>query len=166
MLQKRLSLFLLSFITTYWLQANDPFNKLFLTDMFADDIFNEMMHMPENMNKMFNRIHQNMQQQSFQLLESQKDNIDNKQKFIDKKDSYIYLTNIPENKENSIEINIEKGVMTIDAKIIRKKEHNSVRLYHETIILHKDIDESSIKMGYKNAYLVITMKKKKTEKIL
>ncbi len=165
MLNKKLSLLVLPLIATLSLQANDPF----FNDPFGDDIFKEMMQMQKEMDKMFNQMHQRMQQRTSKLVSPLGTyKIANQQNFIDKGEHYEYVTNIPENKENQIDINTKDGIMSITAKIIEKQENktansysssSSMRMYQQSIPLPSDADEGSMSAEYKNKKLVITVKK-------
>ena len=169
MLNKKLSLLVFPLVATLSLQANDPFNDPFFQDPFGDDIFQEMMHMQQNMDKMFNRMNQRMQQRSSRLISPLGTyKIAQQSQFIDKGKSYEFITNIPENKENQIDITAKDGVMSITAKIIEKKENktantystsSSMRMYQQSIPLPQDADEGSISAEYKNKKLVISVKK-------
>jgi HSP20 family molecular chaperone IbpA len=90
--------------------------------------------------------------------------------FTDKGDHYELMTNIPESKENHINIDTENGRMSITAKIVHKDEKktkgmvsrsSSVRMYQQAVSIPLDADEGSIKTAYKNSKLVITIAKKK-----
>jgi HSP20 family molecular chaperone IbpA len=167
MLNKKLSLFVLPLVATLSLQANDPF----FDDPFGDDIFKEMMQMQQNMDKMFNRMDQRMQQRSRkQLAPLGTYKIAQPSQFVDKGKNYEFITNIPENKENHIDITAKDGVMSITAKIIEKQENktansystsSSMRMYQQSIPLPTDADEGSLKAAYKNGKLVISVDKKK-----
>ncbi len=167
MLNNKLSLLVLPLFATLSLQANDPF----MQDPFGDDIFKEMMQMQQNMDKMFNRMHQRMQQRNTRLVSPLGTyKISQPQAFEDKKDHYEYITNIPENKENNIDINAKDGVMSITAKIIEKQENktansfttsSSMRMYQQSIPLPSDADAGSITAEYKDGKLVISVKKLK-----
>ncbi|SFV70754.1 Heat shock hsp20 [hydrothermal vent metagenome] len=166
MLNKKISLILLPLAVTLSLQANDSF----MQDPFGDDIFKEMMQMQQNMDKMFERMHQRIQQRNtHQLSPVGIYSIQHNRQFIDKKDHYEFATRIPESKENQIDIHTENGMMTIVAKIIEKYEKkttnsystsSSMRMYQESIPLPSDADESTISMNYVNKKLVISLKKK------
>jgi len=165
MLNNKLSLLVLPLLATLSLQANDPF----MQDPFGDDIFKEMMQMQQNMDKMFSRMHQrNIRLASPSPIGTYK--ISQPQAFVDKKDHYEYATNIPENKENDIDINAKDGVMSITAKIIEKQENktansysssSSMRMYQQSIPLPTDADLGNISAKYKDGKLVIFVKKLK-----
>ena len=165
MLNKKLSLLVLPLAATLSLQANDPF----FDDPFGDDIFKEMMQMQQNMDKMFNRMHQRIQQRSSNVVSPLGTyKIANQEQFMDKGDHYEYVTNIPENKENQIDINAKYGVMAITAKIIEKHENktansysssSSMRMYQQSVPLPADADEGSMSAEYKDKRLVISVKK-------
>jgi len=167
MLHNKLSLFVLPLFTTLSLQANDPF----MQDPFGDDIFKEMMQMQQDMDKMFNRMNQRIQQRSIRSVSPIGTyKIAQPQAFVDKKDHYEYVTSIPENKENQIDINAKDGVMSITAKIIEKQENktansysssSSMRMYQQSIPLPTDADAGSISAEYKDGKLVISVKKLK-----
>jgi len=163
----------LPLVATLSLQANDPF----FDDPFGDNIFKEMMQMQQNMDKMFNRMNQRIQQRSTQQLAPLgKYKIAEPSEFMDKGKSYEFITNIPENKENHIDITAKDGVMSITAKIIEKKENktansysssSSMRMYQQSMPLPSDADEGSLKAAYKNGKLVISVdKKKNTQKVV
>lgn len=166
MVSKKLSLLVLPFVATLSLHANDPF----LQDPFGDDIFKEMMQMQQNMDKMFDKMHNRMQQRSTRLVSPLGTyKIAGKNQFIDKSDHYELMTNIPENKENNIDIKTENGVMYITAKIVEKHENktgnsystsSSVRMYQQSMPLPHDADEGSLKAEYKDKKLLVSFKKK------
>ena len=172
MLNNKLSLLVLPLLTTLSLQANDPF----MQDPFGDDIFKEMMQMQQNMDKMFNRMHQRIQQRtSNQIAPLGTYKIQQPSQFVDKNDHYAFVTTIPESKENHIDIHTENGVMAITAKIIQKQEHktangysssSSMRMYQQSVPLPNDADESTINMGYVDGKLVISVNKKKGANIV
>jgi len=167
MLNTKISSFVLPLVLTLSLQANNTF----IDDPFGDDIFKEMMQMQGNMDKMFERMHNRIQQRSSHIINPiARYSISQTQNFVDKKDHYEYITNIPQNKENQININTKDGIMSISAKIIEKQEKktknsfsssSSMRMYQESIPLPKDADENSINVEYKNKKLVISLKKLK-----
>jgi len=174
MLRKKLSLFVLPLVATLSLQAQDPFNDPFFNDPFGDDIFKEMLQMQKEMDQMFSRMQHRRQQRSSGLLSplgTYKMAVQNQ--FVDKGDHYELMTNIPESKENHININTDNGVMSVSAKIVKEKENKnnnmvstsrSVRMYQQSTPLPNDADENSIKASYKNGKLVITVSKIGTAK--
>ena len=166
MLNKKLSLLVLPLVATLSLHANDPF----FDDPFGDDIFKEMMHMQQNMDKMFDRMQNRMQQRATRQITPMKSyKIIQQSEFVDKGNSYEFITNIPENKENQIDIVSKDGVLSITAKIIEKHEtktqsgfssSSSMRMYQRSINLPNDVDENSIEAKYKDGKLVISIEKK------
>ncbi|SFZ98091.1 Heat shock hsp20 [hydrothermal vent metagenome] len=172
MLNKKLSLFVLPLVATLSLQANDPF----MQDPFGDDIFKEMMQMQQNMDKMFERMNNRIQQRTTsQISPMGTYKIQQASQFIDKKDHYEFVTTIPESKENQIDIHTENGVMAITAKIIQKHEEktansystsSSMRMYQHSVPLPTDADESTISMKYIDGKLVILINKKKNDKVI
>ncbi len=169
MFNTKLSLLLLTFMTTLSLQANNPFNDPFFQDPFGDDIFKEMMQMQRDMDKMFERMHQRMQKRTSGLvspLGTYKMAVHNQ--LVDKGDHYELLTGIPESKENHIDINTANGMMSITAKIVQEQKNKtsnmvsqsrSVRMYQQSVTLPKDADESTIKTEYKNGNLIVSITK-------
>ena len=167
MLNKKISFLVLPFVATLSLHANDPF----FDDPFGDDIFKEMMQMQQNMDKMFNRMQNRIQQRSANVVSPLGTyKIAKQEQFVDKGDHYEYVTNIPENKENQIDINAKDGVMSITANIIEKHENktansysssSSMRMYQQSIPLPSDADEGSMSAEYKDKKLVISVKKSK-----
>jgi len=174
MLSKKLSLFVLPLVATLSLQAQNPFNDPFFNDPFGDDIFKEMIQTQKKMDEMFSRMQHRRQQRSSGLvspLGTYKMTVQNQ--FADKGDHYELLTNIPESKENHIDVNTDNGMLSVSAKIIKEKENKSnntvstsrsVRMYQQSTSLPNDADENSIKAGYKNGKLVITVFKISTAK--
>ena len=171
MLNKKLSLLLLPFVATFSLHANDPFNDPFFKDPFGDDIFKEMMQMQRDMDKMFERMHNRMQQRNTrQITPMGTYRIDIQNQFEDKGDHYEFVSNIPESKENQIDIHAQNGVVSITAKIIQKQENKSantystsstMQMYQQRMPLPSDADEQSVNMMYKDGKLVVTVQKKK-----
>ncbi|SFV50065.1 Molecular chaperone (small heat shock protein) [hydrothermal vent metagenome] len=171
MFTKRFSLLLLPLVATLSLHANDPFNDPFFNDPFGDDIFKEMMQMQQNMDKMFNRMNHRIQQRSSGLvspLGTYKMAVQNQ--LSDKGDHYELVTNIPESKENHIDINTQNGVMSITAKVVEEQKNKtgnmvsqsrSVRMYQQSMTLPTDADTGSINTTYKDGKLVISVKKLK-----
>lgn len=170
MFTKKLSLLVLPLVATLSLQANDPF----FNDPFGDDIFKEMMKMQQDMDKMFNRMHQRMQQRSSNVVSPLGTyKIAKQEQFSDKGEYYEYITNIPENKENQIDINVKDSVMSITAKMIEKHEEktansfsssSSMRMYQQSMPLPNDANESTIKADYQDGKLVISIEKKNSQK--
>ena len=170
MLKNRFRLLAFPLIATLSLSAANPFDDPFFSDPFGDDIFKEMLQMQKEMDKMFQRMHERRVQRSSGLvspLGTYKMAVRNQ--FTDKGDHYELITNIPESKENHIEINTERGMMSITAKIVREEEQNqngmisrssSVRVYQQSMNIPADADDSSINTAYKNNKLVVSIKKK------
>ncbi|PHS32894.1 MAG: hypothetical protein COA92_05995 [Sulfurovum sp.] len=157
MFRKKLSLIILPLVSTFSLQANDP---------FENNIFKEMMQMQKEMDQVFNRMQQHSSKLLIPLSGSK---INQTQEFVDKGKYYEFITNIPENKENKININAKNSMMSITAKIIEKHENktansfsssSSMQMYQKSIPLPKDADEGSLKAEYKNKKLVIYLNKK------
>ena len=167
MLFKKLSYLALPLVATLSLHANDPF----FADPFGDDIFKEMMQMQKEMDKMFERMHNRIEQRSLrQITPLGSYKIAQTSQFVDKGEYYEYVTNIPENKENQIDITAKDGVVHITAKIIEKKENktantystsSSMRMYQQSIPLPSDTDEGGLSAKYKDGKLVISVKKLK-----
>ena len=167
MFNKKLTSLVLPLVTTLSLQANDPFFQ----DPFGDDIFKEMMQMQKNMDEMFKRMHNRMQQRSNRLVSPLGTyKIAQTQTFVDKGNHYEHVTNIPENKENQIDITTKDGIISITAKIIEKHENktnnsysssSSMRMYQQSMPLPGDADEGTMKAEYKQGKLVITINKLK-----
>jgi len=171
MFKKKLLLLTLPFAAVISLHANDPFNDPFFNDPFGDDIFKEMMQMQKNMDKMFERMQHRMNQRSSGLvspLGTYKMAVQNQ--LVDKGDHYELTTNIPESKENHIDINTANGMMNITAKVVQEKEQKSqygvsqsrsVRMYQQSTSLPADADDSAISTTYENGKLVVKIGKKK-----
>jgi HSP20 family molecular chaperone IbpA len=91
--------------------------------------------------------------------------------FIDKGDHYEMVTNIPESKENHIDIRTQNGMITISAKIVHEEQQKtngmvstskSIQSFQQSTSLPADADEGNIKSEFKNGRLVITIGKKQS----
>jgi len=176
MLSKKLSLLALPLVAAISLQAGNPFNDPFFNDPFGDGIFKEMMQMQKDMDKMFQRMQERRLQRSSNLISplgTYKMAVNSQ--FVDKGNHYELMTNIPESKENHINIDTADGRMSITAKIVHNEEKksngmlsksSSVRMYQQAVNIPTDADEDSIKTEYKNGKLVIYMNKKKAFAVL
>jgi len=168
---KKLSMLALPLVAAVSLHAQDPFNDPFFNDPFGDDIFKEMMQMQRQMDEMFKQMQQRMHQRSTRLVSPLGTyKLAAQSQFIDKGDHYELLTNIPESKENHINISTQNGMLSITAKIVHEKEvkqngmvstSRSVQMYQQSISLPSDADESGIQTAYKEGKLLITIPKKK-----
>jgi len=168
MIRKKLALFILPFVTAFSLQAGDPF----FNDPFGDDIFQEMMQMQREMDRMFERMHQRMRQRSTAMVSPIGTyRITQQSQFVDRGDHYSFQTDIPESKENTINISVSDHILTIEAKVVKTEETNQggmvsyqryMSMYQRSLPLPADADENSMKSGYVNGYLTITFQKKGT----
>ena len=148
------------------LHANDPF----FNDPFGDDIFTEMMQMQHQMDRMFEQMHQRIQQRSKALISPIGTyKIATQSQFEDKGDRYVYRTDVPESKENTIKLSVDNHRLTVDAKVVKKEEtkrngmvryQSYMSMYQRSLSLPADADESSMKSAYKDGYLTITFKKR------
>jgi HSP20 family molecular chaperone IbpA len=169
--RKKIAMWMLPLFSTLSISANSSF----FSDPFGDDIFKEMMQMQQEMDKMFMRMHTRMQERnSNQLLPVNSYKVMQKSTFVDRGSSYALTTNIPESKENQIELKIKDGVLFIQAKVIHKEEHkssngyvssNAMRMYQERVTLPKDADIATMKTEYVSGKLEITMAKKKLKEV-
>jgi HSP20 family molecular chaperone IbpA len=173
MITKKLSLLALPLVAAVSLQAQNPFNDPFFSDPFGDDIFKEMMQMQRQMDEMFKRMEQRMNQRSVRLVHPSMGmyKLSAQSDFIDKGDHYEMVTNIPESKENHIDIRTQNGMITISAKIVHEEEQKtngmvstskSIQSFQQSTSLPADADEGNIKSEFKNGRLVITIGKKQS----
>ncbi len=175
MFSKKISYFVLPFIVMSSLQANDPF----FDDPFGDDIFKEMYQMQKDMDKIFERMQERMEQRTkLWNYPTRQSLIPNnrmvKQSVLEDKGTYYeYNTQIPEGKNNQIDISIEDGILhfkaTIDTvkktdKPTMKMQQHYVSMIQRSETLPQDADPSSLKSEYKNGVLVLTLQKKKSLK--
>jgi len=170
MLRKKLALLALPLVATLSLQAQNPLDDPFFNDPFGDDIFKEMMQMQRDMDKMFERMQQRMQQRSSgQVNPLGTYKIAVRNQLEEKGNVYELRTNIPESKENHIDIKTANGMMYVSAKIVQEEESKnsnmlsrsrSVRMYQQSTPLAKDADESKISTEYRDGKLVIIIGKK------
>ena len=177
MLRKKLSLLALPLVAAVSLQAqtpfNDPFNDPFFQDPFGDDIFKEMMQMQRQMDEMFVRMQQRINQRSARLVHPSMGmyKLAAQSEFVDKGDHYELVTNIPESKENHIDIRTQNGMLTISAKIVHEEQQKtngmistskSIQSFQQSTSLPSDADEGSIKSEFKNGRLVISIAKRQS----
>jgi HSP20 family molecular chaperone IbpA len=89
--------------------------------------------------------------------------------FTDKGDHYEMVTNIPESKENHIDIRTRNGMISISAKIVHEEQQKtngmistskSIQSYQQSTSLPSDADEGKIKSEFKDGRLVIVIPKK------
>jgi len=168
MIRKKLALSILTLATTLSLQAGDPF----FNDPFGDNIFQEMMQMQRDMDRMFERMHQRMQQRSSALISPIGTyRVTQQSQFVDKGDHYSFQTDIPESKENTVNISVDHHTLNIQAKVVKTEETNQngmrsyqsyMSMYQRSLPLPQDADESSMKSAYENGYLTITFNKLKS----
>jgi HSP20 family molecular chaperone IbpA len=168
MIRKKLALSILTLATTLSLQAGDPF----FNDPFGDNIFQEMMQMQRDMDRMFERMHQRMQQRSSALISPIGTyRVTQQSQFVDKGDHYSFQTDIPESKENTVNISVDHHTLNIQAKVVKTEEANQngmrsyqsyMSMYQRSLPLPQDADESSMKSAYENGYLTITFNKLKS----
>jgi len=94
--------------------------------------------------------------------------------FVDKGDHYELLTNIPQSKENHIDIRTENGMLSISAKIVHEEEKKgngmistsrSVQMYQQSTNIPADADESGIQSSFKDGKLVIVIPKKSVKTV-
>ncbi|QOR62840.1 Hsp20/alpha crystallin family protein [Sulfurovum sp. ST-21] len=174
MLRKKLSLLALPLVAAVSLQAQDPFNDPFFSDPFGDDIFKEMIQMQHRMDEMFKRMEERMYQRSSRLVSPLGTyRLARENQFSDKGDHYELLTNIPESKENHIDITTKNGIISISAKIVSENESKtngmistsrSVQMFQQSASLPQDADENGIKSTFKDGKLLLSIPKKQKGK--
>jgi len=169
---KKSALFLIPALTLS-IQAANMANDPFFNDPFGDDIFKEMMQMQQQMDVMFEKMHQRMQQRASGMIAPVGSfKLAPQSQFEDKKNRYELITNIPQSNENQIDINTNNGMLSINAKIVKEekiKDKNqistfkSMQMYQEALPLPKDANPSKITTEYKNGKLVIYIEKDKNK---
>lgn len=172
MFSKKISLFVLPFMAMVSLQANDPF----FNDPFGDDIFKEMYQMQKEMDKVFERMQERMQQRTqlmtYPTRQSFMPNrgITGSSLIVDKGTYYEYNTQIPENKNNQIDVNIENAVLYLKATIdtVQKSENANMKMQQHSMsmiqrseTLPPDADVSTLKGEYQKGIFVLTLQKQK-----
>lgn len=173
MLSKKILLFVLPFMAMVSLQANDPF----FDDPFGDDIFKEMYQMQKEMDKVFERMQQRMEQRTQLLHYPTRQNLLGQkgmartQLIEDKGTYYEYNTQIPENKNNQIDVNIENGILYLKATLdsLKKTEQSNIKMQQHSMrmlqrseTLPNDADVNTLKGEYKKGFFVLTLQKKKS----
>jgi HSP20 family molecular chaperone IbpA len=166
---KKSALFILPFIATLSLNASSA-NDPFFNDPFGDDIFKEMMLMQKQMDKMFEQMHQRMQQRASGMIAPVGTfKMAPKSQFVDVGNKYELTTNIAQSNQNNININTKDKMLTISAKIVKEGKQNnknqvssfkSVQMYQEALSLPSDADTNKITTEYKDNRLVIYIQKK------
>jgi HSP20 family molecular chaperone IbpA len=171
MLRKKLSLLALPLVAAVSVQAQSPFDDPFFQDPFGDDIFKEMMQMQRQMDEMFQRMQQRINQRSVRLVHPSMGmyKLSAQSEFVDKGDHYEMITNIPESKENHIDIRTQNGMISISAKIVHEEQQKtngmistsrSIQSFQQSTSLPSDADEGKIKSEFRNGRLVIVIPKK------
>jgi HSP20 family molecular chaperone IbpA len=87
-------------------------------------------------------------------------------------ESYIVFVQMPGVDEKSVQVRLDKGVMTIEAKLAvelppavnAKYSEVSLGDYRRTLDLGDQIDEEKIEASFKSGILKLTMQKSKTAK--
>ncbi|MCF6206421.1 MAG: Hsp20/alpha crystallin family protein [Sulfurovum sp.] len=181
MLKKKWLLPVLPLVAAVSLHAqhpfNDPFSDPFFQDPFGDDIFKEMIQMQRQMDEMFRRMQERINQRTARLvhpsmgmykLAAQSD-------FVDKGDHYEMVTNIPESKENHINIQTQNSMLTISAKIVHEEQQKtngmvstskSIQSFQQSTSLPADANEGKIKSEFRNGRLVIIIPKKQGGRVV
>jgi len=177
MLSKKFTAIALSLIAAVSLQAqhpyHDPFDDPFFQDPFGDDIFKEMLQMQRQMDEMFARMQQRINQRTARLIHPSMGmyKLSAQGAFVDKGDRYELVTNIPESKENRIDIRTQNGMLSVSAKIVHEEKQTtngmvstsrSIQSFNQSLTLPNDADESAVSSSFKNGRLVISVAKKKT----
>jgi len=164
MFMKKVSMVLVGLGMTLSLHASDPF----FDDPFGDDIFQEMMQMQKQMDSMFARMHQRIQQRQTHQLQPL-GNYQVKQRLVDKGSYYLLRTVIPESQENEIHLKVDDRVLSLHAKMVKnveKRDKNgyassrSMQLFQERIPLPEDANEKEMQTAYEGGKLVIKIAKK------
>lgn len=177
---KKVSAVLVPLIAAVSLHAqspmHDPFDDPFFQDPFGDDIFKEMMQMQRQMDEMFRRMQERINQRHARMIAPLGTyHLTSRSMFSDKGDRYEMVTDIPESKENNINIRVENGMLSISAKIVHEEKRNvngyvstsrSVQVYQNAVSLPADADENGIKTEFRNGKLVIVVPKKKGAKAI
>ena len=177
-MMKKFSTIVLSLMAALSLHAqspmHDPFDDPFFRDPFGDDIFKEMMEMQRRMDEMFRRMQERINQRHARMIAPLGTyHLTSRSMFADKGDRYEMITEIPESKENNINIRVENGMLNISAKIVHEEKRKingyvstsrSVQVYQNAVSLPADADENGIKTEFKNGKLVIVVPKKKVAK--
>lgn len=126
--------------------------------------------MQRQMDEMFQRMEQRMHQRSTRLISPLGTyKLSNQSQFVDKGDHYELVTNIPESKENHIDISTQNGILSITAKIVHEQKQTnngvvstsrSVQMYQQSMSLPADADESNLSSQFVDGKLVISVAKR------
>jgi HSP20 family protein len=137
--------------------------------VFDKNPFEQMQKMQKEMDKIFNNMSSNFSampefEQFFNDV-----NIFPSLNIEDKKDSYVISLNIPGSDKNSIKINVENSILSVEAqtkKLNDKKSSNFLQkeIYEgsfvRSITIPKDASADKLSSDYKNGVLTITLPKK------
>jgi HSP20 family molecular chaperone IbpA len=140
-------------------------------DVFGDDIFKEMVQMQKQMDQMFAHMHQRIEHNQANGMGANQ-HVGEYQMMVqnqlrDQGDHYELMTNIPESKDNRIDLQLSNGLLSIRAEIVQEENQSnrhikSVRIYQQSISTPQDIDSKEIKTFYKDKKLVVSIAKKTT----
>ncbi|MCB4744747.1 MAG: Hsp20/alpha crystallin family protein [Sulfurovum sp.] len=181
MLNKKLSLFVLSAATAASMQAQSllsgSLNDSFFQDPFGDDMFKEIAQIQQQVDKMFSHMQQRIDPYASSMANPSMGmyQLSAQNHFVDKGDHYEMVTNIPKSKENYIDIRTQNGMMTISAKIVHEEKQQangiartskSIQSFQQNIPLASDADEGKIESKFSNGRLVIIVPKKQDTKAI
>lgn len=163
---KKLSI-LLPLLATVTLNAHhnnyyDPFEYF-----FGNSFYEEIERMQKEMNRAFEKMQQ--QRYKYQIQPKyptqQTKRVFINRDFIDKGDHYLLKTQIPEMKKGKVDIKTENSLLKIYAKeSIKTAYSSSISIYQEEYIVPKNGDIKTIKIDYKNGFLVVYIDKIKPKK--
>ena len=146
------------------------FSALHATEPQAVNPFEEIQKLQQQMDQIFNRLHQKFledatfSQFSNTFIKTPATDI------VDKGDHYIVKADIPGADEKSIKVTQKDGILKIEAKSVKEKKEKGKNYIHQErfvgafvkmLTLPEDADASKLKTDYKNGVLTITIPKRK-----
>ncbi len=85
---------------------------------------------------------------------------------LEQPDAYIILADMPGASEDTVDISLDKGVLTLDARAVEDESQGTTRYaeyrsggYHREFRISKDIDASAVSARMKNGVLELHLPK-------
>lgn len=172
MLKNKITLALIPILSTFTLQAADPF----FDDPFGNDMFEEMKEMQREMDKVFERMQKRMDERRERLNHPNTQfnmpvmGSRTSEMFVDRGSYYEYDTGVEANKENEINLSVRDGILTFKAKVTKssastqqgmQSQQRYTSMMQRSQTLPHDADENTVKMEEKKGVIVVTIQKKK-----
>jgi HSP20 family molecular chaperone IbpA len=85
---------------------------------------------------------------------------------LEQSDAYVILADMPGANQETVEINLEKGILTLDARAVEEPERGTARYaeyrsggYHREFRISEDIDRAGVTAKMSNGVLELRLPK-------